>query len=361
MPVTKYRGKWYVDVWVEVPGQERRRIRRKAPVQTKREAEKYERLVLKDALSILTPSAPERRFDEFAREFLENYAVPNNKYSEVVTKESILRVHLVPMFGEFLLTGIDARRIAEYQAKKLGEGLSPKTVNNTLTVLRKALMVGVDWGYVETVPTIRWCKAPKPAFDFLGFEEADRLVAAADPEWRAMIVTGLKAGLRLGELRALRWEDVDLVAGRLMVRQAVACGHVSSPKSNRQRSLPMSNELIAELKRHRHLKGELVFCNALGRMYTKNECKWPLLRACRKAGLRKVGWHTLRHSFASHLTMRGVPLKAVQELLGHAMIEMTMRYSHLSPDVTREAVNLLDGALQWNHLGTSAHKTGVTS
>ncbi len=64
-------------------------------------------------------------------------------------------------------------------------------------------------------------------------------------------------------------------------------------------------------------------------------------RACKRAGLRLVQWHCMRHSFASHLVMRGVPLKAVQELHGHASMEMTMRYAHLSPDVRRDAVNTL--------------------
>ena len=78
-------------------------------------------------------------------------------------------------------------------------------------------------------------------------------------------------------------------------------------------------------------------------MLGKNEVKHPLWRACRKAGLRQIGWHVLRHTYASHLAMRGAPLKAIQELLGHATIEMTMRYAHLSPGARRDSARLLDG------------------
>jgi site-specific recombinase XerD len=77
-------------------------------------------------------------------------------------------------------------------------------------------------------------------------------------------------------------------------------------------------------------------------MLTATECKWPLWRACKRASLRQIGWHVLRHSFASHLVMKGATLKAVQELLGHADIRMTMRYAHLSASARREAVELLD-------------------
>ena len=95
--------------------------------------------------------------------------------------------------------------------------------------------------------------------------------------------------------------------------------------------MPLSDDALKGLKSQRHLRAELVFCAEGGRELQENECKWPLWRACKRASLRRVGWHALRHTFASHLVMRGVPLKAVQELLGHATIEMTMRYSHLSP------------------------------
>jgi site-specific recombinase XerD len=97
------------------------------------------------------------------------------------------------------------------------------------------------------------------------------------------------------------------------------------------------------LRAFKHLRGPLVFCTDDGRILTKNEAKAPLRRAQRKAGIVAFGWHDLRHTFASHLIMRGVPLEAVQELLGHATIEMTMRNAHLSPTATRDAVRTLDG------------------
>jgi integrase len=123
----------------------------------------------------------------------------------------------------------------------------------------------------------------------------------------------------------------------------VSRGIIGTPKNGRSREVPLSDQALAALKSHRHLRGELVFCGETGRLLNRGECKWPLWRACQKAGLRRVGWHALRHTFASHLAMRGVPLKAVQELLGHSTMDMTMRYAHLSPDVRRDSVRLLDG------------------
>ncbi|MBV1857824.1 MAG: tyrosine-type recombinase/integrase, partial [Nannocystaceae bacterium] len=96
------------------------------------------------------------------------------------------------------------------------------------------------------------------------------------------------------------------------------------------------------LKEHRHLRGPLVFCREDGTMLTYDEAKGPLRRARARSGVAHFGWHALRHTFASHLVMRGVSIKAVQDLLGHATLEVTLRYAHLSPDVTRNAVLALD-------------------
>jgi integrase len=154
-------------------------------------------------------------------------------------------------------------------------------------------------------------------------------------------VTALHTGLRWGELVALRWSDVDLKAGRIVVRQSAWRGHVGTPKGHKAREIPLNEVVLAELKAWRHLRGEWVFCTERGARLGEQAETSRLEAACKLAGLRNVTWHVMRHSFASHLVMRGVPLKTVQELLGHKDIATTMRYAHLSPSVKTDAVSTL--------------------
>lgn len=350
MPVYKDKrdGKWRWRKKIRFWDGTIKRMRGTPQINTKEAALADERRAI--ILASSQPAAKSEKevptFESFADQFLA-LARAKNKPSEVESKEMILRVHLKPAFGRKRLDAIGYANIQDYAAMKVKgpgnpEGLSPKSVNNHLTVLRRLLAVARKRGLIEVVPEIEWLKAPKPEFDFLDFEEAERLAKVADGEWAAMIFVGLRTGLRQGELLALRWEDVDLTKGLLMVRRSVCRGFITTPKSGKGREVPLGDEVLAVLKKHRHLRGELVFCAMDGSMFVKGECKHPLWRACKRAGLRRIGWHVLRHTFASHLVMRGVPLKVVQELLGHATVEMTMRYAHLSPNVPRDAVRCLD-------------------
>jgi len=234
-----------------------------------------------------------------------------------------------------------AERLEHEIREELCQGLARKSINNHLAVLRRSLAIAVEWGLIESIPVIRWLELPPPEFDFLTTAEAHRLIEAADPDWHCMIIVAVRTGLRLGELLALRWVDVDLDAGRVVVRRAAARGVIGTPKNGKMREVPLS-EQAADALRIEPRRGEFVFCAADGAMLTRGATKWPLRRALARSDLRAIGWHTLRHSFASQLVMRGAPLKSVQELLGHSTIEMTMRYSHLSPDARRQAVRLLD-------------------
>jgi integrase len=186
-------------------------------------------------------------------------------------------------------------KIEAYKADKLTAGLAKKTINNHLTVLRKLLSTAVEWRLLSLVPPIKWLKAPASEFDFLTFEEADRLIAGAEDEWRAMIIIALRTGLRHGELIGLRWIDVDLDAGRLVVRQAVSEREIGTPKNGRTREVPLCKQALEAL-RDRARNGQYVFCAPDGTMLAHAQTRWPLKRALKNAGLRHIGWHSLRHS-----------------------------------------------------------------
>ena len=351
-------------------------------MQTKRGAEQWERelrQLLLDGKPLPweaqdEPVAEVTTFRAFAAEWMVNYAAVHNKESEQQSKRSILDQHLIPMFGDKKLDAIGQREIAAFKAQQIKLGLAAKTVNNELACLRRLLLTAVEWKVLEVAPTVRQLRTPEPEFDFFTFEETDQLLQAttrpkkkarrgrpvtADADfWGLAVLLVLRTGLRIGELLALRWADVDLDARRLVVRQAVARGIVGTPKSGKSREVALSSDAATALQAQRaasQLRSEYVFPRDDGTIGSKEWAKRPLWNLCARAGLRKVGWHTLRHTFASHLVMKGVALKAVQELLGHSDIRTTMRYAHLSPDVRTAAVELLDSgsgpAAVGQHLG----------
>jgi len=353
---------WMVDIKFQHPDGRVERVRKVSPVQTRRGAEAYER----DVRQALLGGTHGRKEDQnltvskFAEEFLTVYAETNNKPSEVESKRMILNLHLVPAMGRLRLEEIGQRHIEAYKSRKAKEGLKAKTINNHLAVLGRMLGIAVEWGFLEHQPKVRWLKTPEPQFDFLSFEEAEALLHAVEPEWLPMILTALHSGLRLGELLGLRWSDVDLEAKRIFVCRAAVRGIIGTPKSGKSREVPLTVQARDALRAHRHLKGELVFCDERGGLLTKGQCRWPVWRACDEAQIRRIGWHVFRHTTASHLVMRGAQLKAVQEILGHSDIRITMRYAHLSPDVNRQAIELLERGTYGAHgIGVNERSNGI--
>jgi integrase len=331
---------------------------------TRAGAEEAERREIERVLKTGEPKAPPPpgkkevpTLREFSTTFLETSKL-RNKPSTIDSKIKILKWHLLPLIGDLRLDEITYTTIEDLKLAlasqrvkrprhKREDGqpqvLQPKTVNKSLMVLHRMLVVARKRGLIDFVPDFEWLRAPLGEFDFLSFDEAQRLIDAAEGQLRTMIIVALKTGMRHGELLALRWQDVDLVAGRFIVRQNVVRGVIGTPKSGKPREIPMSEEARSALKAHRHLRGPYVFCNMDGKMLTDSELKNPLTHAIKRAGLaRSIGWHCLRHTFASHLAMRGATLRVIQELLGHSTITMTMRYAHLAPEIARDAVRLLD-------------------
>lgn len=279
---------------------------------------------------------------EFWTEFL-TLSEAKNRPSEISNKKKA-GSYFLPMFGSKRLDEIGSRELEHFKADLLKtKGLKPKSARNYLFIVKRMLRVAKRFKLLVEVPETDPIEVPPPEFRFFTAEESARLVAAADSEWRCMILVALRTGLRVGELLGLRWKDVDFKVARINVRHSVYRGKLGQPKTRSSiREVPLSDDALSALKHHRHLRA-FVFSKADGSMLTDTEARRPLERACRKAALPEVGWHVLRHSFASQLVMAGAPLKAVSELLGHTTIQMTMRYAHLSPVARREAVLLLDG------------------
>ncbi|MFM2153761.1 MAG: integrase [Pseudomonadota bacterium] len=118
-------------------------------------------------------------------------------------------------------------------------------------------------------------------------------MVAVEPEWMAMVLTGRETGLRLGERLALRWQEVGLVAGRLVVRRSDGRALIGAPKNGKSREVPLRDEARSMLRRHRHMMGELLFCREDGAMLKAEQCRAPSKRACKNAGPRRVSWKTL--------------------------------------------------------------------
>lgn len=339
MSILKRGNKYWINFRFD-----RRRYRKSSPDNSYAGAKAYEALIrqkLARGEPIIEGKAKITTFAEFSLKWFNVYAKNNNKPSEIRNKEGALRVHLIPFFGKKEINKISNLDIENYKAKEISGGLSCKSINNLLIILNKCLGMAEEWEEINKKPKVKLLKIQPQKFDFLTEEEATALLQSSSGWLKEMILIGLQTGLRFGEIIALDWDDLDFSIKKISVRRGVARGIMGSTKSNKIREIPMSNA-IAELLIKRYKSKGLVFVPDHDSYLTHNLCHKELKRACRRAGLREIGWHTLRHSFASHLAQNGVSLKVIQELLGHSNIVTTMRYSHLTSASLIEAIKTLE-------------------
>jgi integrase len=287
-------------------------------------------------------------FTDFTEKWFNTHVIPNNKVSTHRSKRNALDNHLIPWFGKKSLEMISVLDIEEFKAEKLKRGLLPKTINNLLSVLRKSLTDAEEWGLISKVPKVKWLRVPPSRYRFLTIEESERLLAAAENVfWYAFILCALRTGMRIGEICALDWSDINWDRHTVTIRRAVVEGVMDSPKNNRTRIIPMADDLYVLFYSHRKRTG-LIFPGPDGNHMRKSSWPWKALtRACKRASIPVIGWHVLRHTFASHLTAQGVPMKATQMMLGHSTIQMTERYAHLAPSTLESAIAVLPKASEY--------------
>jgi integrase len=142
-------------------------------------------------------------------------------------------------------------------------------------------------------------------------------------------------------MMALEWSDVDLEKRQLRIERAEWKGQVTSTKGGRVRFVPMTVWLATTLRQQRHLRGRRVLVQVAGEPLTQKIVQVSIRRAAQSAHV-KEGVHILRHTFCSHLAVRGAPARAIQELAAHQDLGTTQRYMHLSPAAIEGAIRLLD-------------------
>jgi integrase len=274
------------------------------------------------------------------------------KKSTVMSYESVVRVHLVPFFGEKPLQQIGRREIEAFARQMTRSGRSVKTTFNALGILHAIFEAARREGWVAANPCTLVDKPraqeTDPDIRFLEPEEVEALLRSVPDDdlgmvERRMYLAAAMTGMRQGELLALRWRDIDWPARRVRVRRSFVRGEFGTPKSKRSsRSVPLADRLAGELdllhkETHFGSDEDLVFAHPhTGKPIDRSRLLKRFKGALARAGVRPVRFHDLRHTFGTRMAAQGVPMRALQEMMGHRDFKTTLIYADYSPSA-REA------------------------
>lgn len=350
---------WYGRWWVGSKrvkrkiGLKRRTGSREGLTRTQAEAELRRRIESEEPRS----NRPDVSLSEAGERMLRHLEAKGRKPTTLATYRTIFRTHLEPRLGKTRLDLVTPGQIEALAADMQRQGKAPKTVANALTLLFQIFAFGQRKGWCRDNPC---AEVDRPKIEqsvdirFLDQDELETLLSAVDsteepfgPTDRILFLTAAMTGLRQGELLALRWRDIDLRAGKVRVRRNHVRGHWGTPKSRRgSRSVPLAHRLAVELKRHfkqsrYRADDDLVF----GHPHTGNVLDHSgLVRrykmALKAGGVREVRFNDLRHTFGTRMAAAGVPMRTLQEWMGHRDIKTTLIYADYAPsDREGEMVN----------------------
>ena len=328
------RGKVY---WIaySVNG---KRYRESAGTTIRREAEYILACRKKEAKEGIVPELNKIK-DCKISELAEDYLKWTERQRVHKTKKIWVK-QLVEHFGNFSVKNLNSKAIEQWQSKRLKYN-KPSTVNRLTGCLKHMVNKGVEWDMVAE-DALKRVRMVKPLAEnnkrlrFLTIEECNTLLDCCAPHLRPIVTVALNTGMRRGEILSLKWEQVDLSHGFILL---------GITKNGERREIPINTTLeylFNDLSKN--ADSVYVFVDKDGNPY--QSVKRSFATACRNAGIHDFRFHDQRHTFASHLVMAGIDLTSVKELLGHKSLNMTMRYAHLAPGHKRMAVNTLDAMLQ---------------
>jgi len=346
------RAHWQYDFRVTLPDGTIYRERRKARGATcesaaRRIGETRLREVLRTGASGRNAApAPEQTSPTvatFAVEWLDLCRSERQSPITVAHKEIMLRLHLLPVLGELRLDQVTEQKIVAVRKRLID--MKPSTVNLIIKTLQTMLRRAAKLGYRATVPEVKLLPEQRQR-NWYTPEDYERLVAAAatfDPTSLVIVLLGGDAGLRVGEMAALRWEDLDFAHSTLYVRRNLVLDQERAPKWGTARDVPLSQRLQAALLQLRTRDGGegRVLRLTDGRPISIYNLRPILERVARYAGAPFYGPHALRHSFGTRLMLNGASARVAMELLGHSSLKTTQIYAHASKDHRRSAIDLL--------------------
>jgi integrase len=282
--------------------------------------------------------------------------------------EQLTRLYLVPALGRIRLVALGPQHVAKLHKELLASGMTPANVHYVHRTLRRALGQAVRWQLV-TSNAAAAVIPPRPEhaeMHTLTAAEVRHLLEMAPERDRPLYLVAVSTGMRLGELLALRWADIDLDSGSLRV--VATLRHLSgesatfaAPKTARsRRRVELSESVVTALSAHKVAMIEerwqagqlwqnldLVFPNLLGRSRGSSNVSRNLHQLLDRAGLPQIRFHDLRHTAATLMLGRGVHPKLVSDMLGHASVGITLdTYSHSLPSMHREAAQVMEELLR---------------
>lgn len=341
--------------------------RRDAEAMLREELGKVDRGAFRDPVRI--------GFADLAERWLATSVRPSVRPATFTSYEGAVRNHLVPYFGSVPVTSITREQVERFLAEKLAarrpdgrREWSPKTIHNVFLALRKMLATAEEWNYLASSPAARVkpVKRETPERQWLSAEELADVLRAAEEPWRLVFRVAALTALRRGELLGLRWGDVELDRVRLHVRQTFGRYGFAPPKSAAgRRVVPLSPALVGELRRWKLAAppnpGGLVFASRAGTPLDPDNLVRAWERALRRAGLRHLPFHSLRHTAVSLLIAHErLNPKQLQTMIGHASIEMTFgTYGHLLPDSFDGFGRALDALDREGTAGGQGHNEGT--
>ena len=277
---------------------------------------------------------------------IERLETKGRRRTTLETYASHIRVHLVPFFGSQRLDRIGRREIEAFSRHMARSGRSTKTTLNATGVLHSIFELARREGWVVANPCTLVDKpqAPPTDADIRFLEEIEALLRAVPDDdlgraERPMYLAAAMTGMRQGELLGLRWRDVDWSARRVRVRRAYVRGEFGPPKSRRSsRSVPLADRLAGELDLlHQETlwraDDDLVFAHPhTGKPIDRSKLLKRFKAALSSGGVREVRFHDLRHTFGTRMAAQGVPMRTLQEMLGHRDFKTTLIYADYTPN-----------------------------